>query len=234
MSHLHVPTLRPLLAIVLGALLSAGCAATSDDGTAGAEGELGADGNDLRPLEVEGVLLLVNDRAVTADALATRVGLGATTAKAIVDGRGNVGGTPRWFKTLAELTAIPGIGDSALDRLVADARANGYVEADGFEPPTAAKLSVPDGLGHAPTSADVTVEAGFDGKSPDQVLATVRGRLMNTIDASNERFVNETIRANHKSFTIALGNLFAVSSPFVTFVNRSRPSLRSHVSPSPS
>jgi len=180
------------------------------------EGELGED--DVHPLDAEGILLLANDRAVTADTLTTRAGISATTAKAIVDFRTNADGTPRWFKTFAELKALPGIGTNMLDRLVADARANGYSEADGYEPPTAAKLSVPDGLGHAPTYTDVTVEAGFDGKSPDEVLALVRGRLTNTVDTSNERFVNETIRGNHKSFTIALGNLFAVSSPLVAFV----------------
>ncbi|MBX3228654.1 MAG: hypothetical protein KIT84_08380 [Labilithrix sp.] len=205
------------MAIVLAAMVGVGCAEPRGEDASVAEGELGEDA--LNPLDEEGVLLLVNDRAVTADVLTARAGMTAPGAQAIVDYRTNADGAPRWFMELDELTALPGLGANALDELVADARANGYVEARGFEPPTSARLSIPDGLGRPPTSNDVTVEAGFDGKSPDDVVALVRSRLTNKLYSGNERFVDETVRTNHKAFTIALGNLFAPSSPTAALVN---------------
>ena len=224
-----MPTSRTFgfLALVMAAALGcgiAGCAVDAADGedeVGEAEGEIGASpkaaGIKAGSLEEEGVLLLVNDRATTVDVLRTRTKLTKAVATAIVAWRTGADGEPRWFSSIDEIDAIRSTGATTFQRLVADARAGGYVEAEGFDPPTSARLSVPDNLGRPPTSNDVTVEAGFDGKSPDEVLATVRGRITNTVDASNERFVAQTITTTHKAFTIAVGNLFANDSPHATF-----------------
>ena len=205
-----------------GAVALAGCAADAGEATEAQEGELGevprsagiAEGS----LDEEGVLLEVNDRAVTADVLTSRAGLAASAASAIVAFRKADDGSPRWFASLDEVAAQPSVDKPAFEHLLADARAHGYVEASGFDPPTAARLSVPDHLPHPPTANDVTVVAGFDGLAPDAASAIVRSRLTNTVDPSNERFTNDTIRATHKAFTIALGNLFAQGSPHAVFV----------------
>lgn len=207
---------------LLVAFAMAGCAAeTAGDALGEADGEIGASPKaagiaDGSP-EAEGVLLLANDRAVTASVLQTRTKLSASVATAIVAFRTAQDGTPRWFATLDEIDALPSTGKTAFQQLVADARAQGYVAAPGFDPPTAGRLSVPDNLGRPPTSADVTVEAGFDGRSPDEVLTIVRGRLTNVVDASNVRFVAQTIKDNHKAFTLAVGNVFAQGSPHAAF-----------------
>jgi len=209
-------------ALALAALGAPGCAADTDgdaegDDVAEQEDALGASpsaaGIKAGSLEEEGVLLLVNDRATTREVLAQRARVNATASKAIAAYRTDAAGNPRWFKTLDEVDKLPSTTTLAFTRLVADARANGYVEAPGFDPPTLAKIALPPNLGRPPTSNDVTVEAGFDGKTPAEVLAIVRGRLTNTVDPSNERFVDSTITANHKAFTIAVGNFLIPSSP---------------------
>jgi hypothetical protein len=163
--------------------------------------------------EEEGVLLLVNDRAVTADVLVTRTQLPSELANAIVAFRTDASGKPRWFATVDEIDALPSADASAFAHLVADAKGSGYTEAPGFDPPTLAKITVPPNLGHAPTSADVTVEAGFDGKPAAEAEALVASRLTNTVDSSNTRFETQTIADGHKAFTLAVGNLFAQGSP---------------------
>lgn len=230
MSGLLMPTSRTLsaLAILLASALfgsaATGCAADTgdaDEEVAEAEGEIGASpksaGIKAGSADEEGVLLLVNDRAVTLDVLKTRTKLTAAVAKSVIAFRTGPDGAPRWFSSIDEIDALPSTGKVAFQRLVADAKGSGYTETAGFDPPTLAKISVPSGLGRPPTSADVTVEAGFDGKPAAEAAILVRGRLTNTVDASNERFVGETIRDNHKAFTLAVGNLFAQGSPHATF-----------------
>jgi hypothetical protein len=188
---------------------------------ASASSEIGAEpasaGIEPGSAEEEGVLLLVNDRAVTVDILETRTQLPASVAASLIAFRSNEEGAPRWFSTVDEIDALPSTDTATFLRLVADASANGYTEAPGFDPPTLAKIAVPSGLGRPPTANDVTVEAGFDGKPTADALALVRSRLTNTVDQSNDRFVAETLRENHKAFTIAVGNLFAVGSPHAAF-----------------
>lgn len=208
----------------LASLGMGGCAA--DEGDSGddvgeAEGEIGASpksaGIKAGSADEEGVLLLVNDRAVTDATLKTRTKLTAAVAKSIVAYRTAPDGKPRWFSSIDEIDALPSTGKAAFQHLVADAKASGYTEAPGFDAPTLAKLSVPPGLGRPPTSNDVTVEAGFDGKSAAEAAVIVRGRLTNVVDSQNESFVKRTIADNHKAFTIAVGNFFAQGSPHATF-----------------
>lgn len=198
----------------------AGCAAP-EDAVGIAEGELGATPTEAGlaegSIEEEGIILLVNDREMTAEAFESRTTLDRSVAKAIVDYRVGPDGAPRWFTNLDEIDALPDTEVDTFQRLLADARTEGYVEAPGFDPPLMARLSIPDNLGRPPTANDVTVEAGFDGKSPADVLKLVRSRLTNSVHSSNESFINKTIRDNHKAFTIAIGNLFAANSPHATF-----------------
>jgi hypothetical protein len=211
------------------AAATTGCAADAGDGgenVGEAEGEIGADPSaagikDGSP-EAEGVLLLVNDRSVTADVLKTRAKLTAATAKRITDYRTGPDGKPRWFMTIDELDKLPSTTKSVFTRLVADAKVSGYTEAPGFDPPTLAKISVPPNLGRPPTSNDVTVEAGFDGKPAAEAAILIRGRLTNTVDSSNERFITQTIKDNHKACTIATGNYFVPGSPHARFIDTAK------------
>jgi hypothetical protein len=220
-----MPTSRTL-SILLACLAMTGCAADASDGAddgdvAEAEGEIGASpksaGITSGSADEEGVLLLVNDRAVTIDTLKARTKLTVPVAKSITAFRTAADGKPRWFSTVDEIDALPATGKVAFQRLVADAKASGYTEVAGFDPPTLAKISVPPNLGRPPTSNDVTVEAGFDGKPAAEAAILVRGRLTNTVDSSNEGFVRRTIADNHKAFTLAVGNFFAQGSPPATF-----------------
>ena len=230
MSYLRMPPLRAssllLASVLFGSSLPvvSGCGAEPTDEEIGEdEGELGSSPKSagLKPgsLEEEGVLLLVNDRSVTVDVLRARTKVTATVAKSIVAYRTDTAGAPRWFETIDQIDALPSTGKVTFQRLVADAKQSGYVEASGFDAPTQARLAYPDNLGRPPTSADITVEAGFDGKSPAEVGTVVRGRLMNTVDSSNERFVAQTIADTHKAFTIAVGNMFAQGSPHARFAS---------------
>ncbi len=217
-------TFSILLAVGLVSLALGGCAADASDAgddVGEAEGEIGASpksaGIKAGSPDEEGVLLLVNDRSVTESTLKTRTKLTAAVAKSIAAFRTSTDGKPRWFSTIDEIDALPSTGKAVFQHLVADATASGYTEAPGFDPPTLAKISVPSNLGRPPTSNDVTVEAGFDGKLAAEAAILVRGRLTNTVDSTNETFVKRTIADNHKAFTLAVGNFFAQGSPHATF-----------------
>lgn len=219
-----MPTRRTWVFLGIFGVLAAvsGCAGESadDDAAAAQEGEIGAReaGIAKGSLEEEGVLLLVNDRDVGEDKLRTRANVSAGFAAALVGHRKAADGTPRWFSSIDELDALPSSDRVGFERLLTDARANGYVEAPGFDAP-AFRLVVPDNLGRPPTHADVIVEAGFDGRTPDEVVKLVRGRITNTVYESNERFVAETIRENHKAFTLAINNMYVEGSPHLTFAH---------------
>lgn len=226
---LLMPTSRPLALLLVAALLGGaglaeiGCATdTGDDTVAGDENELGesatAAGIKAGSLEEEGVLLLVNDREVTLDVLKTRTKVSAAVASGIIAFRTTPEGDPRWFSTIDEVDAIPQTGTVTFQRLVADAKTSGYVEAPGFDAPTLAKISVPENLGRPPTANDVVVEAGFDGMPAADAAKLVRARLTNTVMASKESFVGQTIKDTHKAFTLAVSNLFAQGSPHAAFV----------------
>jgi hypothetical protein len=211
-----------LVACALGAGLG-GCAAVTDDGVAAQEAAIAADaraaGIAEGSLDEEGVLLLANDRAATAELLRERAGVPDGVALGIANFRAGDATGPRWFETLDELDALPGTDAAVFQKLTADARANGYVEAPGFDEPRVA-LSIPDGLGRRPTAEDVIVEAGFDKKTPDEVHAIVRSRLRNAIDRRNEGFTRNTILDTHKAFTLAINNLWATGSPHALFAFR--------------
>jgi hypothetical protein len=168
--------------------------------------------------EAEGVVIAANDRAVSANRWVNDAKLDSNVADAIVNARIAADSKPRWFQSVDDIDALADTDASFFVKLLAFARASGYVEGDGFEPPTQSKLLVPSNLGRPPTSEDVHVETGFDGRSPAEVETIVRGRLTNVVDPALERFVGETIRGTQKSFTIAISNLFASPSRDVQFL----------------
>jgi hypothetical protein len=201
----------------------AGCAAETDDGVAEQEAALAADaraaGIAEGSLDEEGVLLLANDRAASMQTLRDRARVPEAVARAIATFRDGDASGPRWFETLDELDALPGTDAAVFRNLAADARANGYVEAPGFDEPLVA-LKIPEGLGRRPTANDVIVEAGFDKKTPDEVVTIVRGRLRNAVHRQNEAFTRTTILETHKAFTLAINNLWASGSPHAIFAFR--------------
>ena len=91
------------------------------------------------------------------------------------------------------------------------------VTGPGYAPVTF-NLTAPDNLGHAPTSVDITVNAGLDGLSPQAALARVRGKATMPIAPNNNRFVDGTILATHKAFTLSVNNAFTQGSPSNAFI----------------
>jgi hypothetical protein len=219
-----MPTSRTCLVLLLGALLTVGCSqASATDHASASESAIGESGESASiaegSIEADGVLLLVNDRGTTSAAiLSGRAGVDATVAQAIVAYRTDESGKPRWYKTLAELDAIPGTTAAVFHQLLADARANNYVDEGDLVPPTLAQIEVPDILGVPATSDTVKVNAGFDGMSADDVLRLVRGRVPNNIHRDNEQFLLQTIRTTFKAFTLGIGNLFVESAPFASWL----------------
>ncbi len=209
------------IALVLATIALVACAAPVEEGVGSQEGELGAEpraaGITEGSLEEEGVVVLVNDRLVDPEMLIAR-GVDRAAARGIGAFRTNTDGTPRWFDTLDDVDALPGTDASTFGKLVTIAKAGEWTEAPGFDPPDKMRFEIPDGLDHRPTSRDVRVNAGFDGKSPDEVLAIVKSRLRNTVHVSNRSFVDQTILETHHAFSIAINNLFAPGSPHATFV----------------
>lgn len=209
-SYLHMPTSRSLLALFLGALLSVGCAAPSSDDAASDTNALSTPAIAEGSLEAEGVLLLANDRNASIDVLTTRTKLTAFAAKSIVAGRTN--GGAHWFATVAEVAALPGVTADAMRLLLADAEATGYVDEGELLPPAAA-IDYPTDLA-VPLTADlVTVQGGFDGLTPENVIDVIRSRVPNTIAPGNEQFLRNTITTSLKSFTLAVNNVFIENTP---------------------
>lgn len=216
-----MPTSRTLSAVLLGAVLATGCAASAGEDVETSDGALGVDVTgagivDKTP-DAEGVLIYANDRAATADTL-TQAGVNADVAKSIIAARTASDGTPHWFASLDEVDALPNTDANAFKALLAGAKAIGDEELPGFETQNLAKISVPDNLGRPPTSNDVTVEAGYDGLTPEQAYKISRSRLTNIVDPSNEDITHSRFLDNFKMFTIGIGNLFVANSPDATWL----------------
>lgn len=81
-------------------------------------------------------------------------------------------------------------------------------------------ISIPDNLGRPPRTTDVTIRKGFDGKTPDEVVATVKRNLKGALHPSNRALVERHVRENHRSFTIAVSNMFVAGSPPNRFVSQ--------------
>jgi hypothetical protein len=168
-------------------------------------------------IEEQAVLNLVNDVSMDAAAYQTKVKLSAKVAAAIVGFRAGPTPSPnddRLFENVAQVDALPLTGKAVFDALLRYAKAGGY----DFAQPTLALFEIPDNLGRPPTSQDVSVIKGFDGRTPADVERIVRKNLTNAIHPQNERFVTDTIRQTHKAFTIGLGNFFVAGSPGATFL----------------
>ncbi len=207
----------------------AGCSAALPDTELDELGEaddavVGKDSAAIKPGSPEeaAVLLVANDRALGEAQLKGEVLVTATAAKSLLAFR--AGPTSdraddQWFLTLAQLDTQKGTTKTFFSRMVTFAKNRGYVEPTALVAPDQALLEVPDNLGRPPTSNDVTVVKGFDGRTFEATLALVQGRLTNHVHPQNERLVRDTVAISHKAFTIAVGNLFAPDSPPQRFVN---------------
>lgn len=166
--------------------------------------------------EERAILNLVNDVSLEPAVYTTRVKLSKTVANSIVSTRNGPSAGPeddKFFRSIEEVDKLPSTGSAAFTALKNYALANSYDLAK----PNLALLQIPDNIPR-PTSNDVQIYRGYDGRKPDEALAIVRSKLGNAIDASNERFFRDTVLASHKSFTIGLGNFFAAGSPTQTFL----------------
>jgi hypothetical protein len=206
--------------LVAFALTAVACTAADDDDDKASvqEGELGAEpraaGIAEGSLDEEGVLVAVDDPKTTASELETRAKLPSGVAAAITDFRA---GGARFFESIDEIDALPGTDAEAFRKLATYARDTGATEAAGFDALDKVRMKIRDGHTARPTSADIEIEAAFDGRSPDEVRSLVRRRLRGTIHMSNERFVDTTIEGTLHAFTIAANNLFADGSPHARF-----------------
>jgi hypothetical protein len=81
-------------------------------------------------------------------------------------------------------------------------------------------IVIPDNLGRPPRTTDVTIKKGFDGRSPDQVVDLVKSNLDNALHPSNRGLIDRMVRDNHRSFTIAVSNMFVANSPPNRFVTQ--------------
>jgi hypothetical protein len=91
----------------------------------------------------------------------------------------------------------------------------GFADGPDFVPP-ALELSIPPGA--RPTSENVRVVHDFSGMTPNEALTLVLSRQQETLHSENERFVSDIILQTHKAWTLALNNVFVLSSnPARTF-----------------
>jgi hypothetical protein len=168
-------------------------------------------------IEEQSVLNLVNDATMDVAGYRTKANLSPNVASAIVGFRDGPTKSPtddKVFDNLAQVDALPLTGKTVFDALLRYAKAAGY----DFAKPNMALFEIPDNLGRPPTSQDVGVVKGFDGRSPAAVEVIVRRNLTNAIHPQNERFVTDTIRQSHKAFTVGLGNFFVAGSPGAKFL----------------
>ena len=84
-----------------------------------------------------------------------------------------------------------------------------------FVPP-ALELFISPGV--RPTSENVRVVHDFNGMTPTEALTLVLSRQQEALHSENERFVSDIILQTHKSWTLALNNVFVLSpNPARTF-----------------
>jgi len=220
---------RPARALfVASAFMLAGCSAadTSDEVDELGESEDLVTGKDTAgivagsPAEAA-ILLVANDRALTGPRLTGEVKVTATAKNALLAFRAGATADPAddgYVTTLAELDKLKGTTKTFYTRVLTYAKAHEYVDEGPLVAPDRALLEVPDNLGRPPTSADVRVVKGFDGRTADEAYAIVRGRAAQFIHPQNERLLRQTFDGSHKAFTIALGNFFAEGSPPMRFL----------------
>lgn len=214
--------------VVASVLLVAGCSAAEDSGEVDELGESEdlVTGKDTTGIvagspEEAAILLVANDRALTATRLTGEVKITATAKNALVSFRAGPTADPSddgYVLTLADLDKLKGTTKTFYSRVLTFAKARDYVDSGAVVAPDRALFEVPDNLGRPPTSADVRVVKGFDGRTPDEAYAIVRSRAAQFIHPQNERLLRETFDISHKAFNVALGNFFAEGSPPMRFL----------------
>lgn len=127
---------------------------------------------------------------------------GATKAGKIVDKRD---ATQR-LEALRKITLGKSSG-SVQQKLVVKKASSSFYKTPAMS------ISIADTVRGTPKYEDVTVHQGFDGRTPQQALAFVRSKLTTKVAAQNDSFVDKTILGAHKSFTLAVNNVFVKGSP---------------------
>lgn len=99
----------------------------------------------------------------------------------------------------------------ARSRAIIDPRPPRYAEPK-------AQVTLPPNLGRPPKASDLVIKRGFDGKTPDQAVDTIRRRLTSPVLPTREEFLLATARERHRDFTVALNNVFTPGSPNEVFL----------------
>ena len=218
---------RWLLRLPLAALtvLALG-ACSAETGETGEEEELGESedlitGKDTAGIvagspEEESILIIANDRALTDARFKNEIKATATVRKSLFAFRNGPTADPAddgYVSTLAELDKLAGTTKLFYSRVTTFARANGYMDTGPYVAPDKGLFEIPDDLGRPPTSNDVRVVRGLDGRTPDEAFAIVRSRSFGYVHPQNERLLRDTFNISFKAFNIAVANFFANGSP---------------------
>jgi hypothetical protein len=168
------------------------------------------------------VLNLVNDVSMDAARYRASVKLSKTFAEALVKARAGATASPiddKFFYSVDEMKPIKGVSKAQFTLLKNYGTAQGY----DYAPPGLVLMEIPDNLGRPPTSNDVQVARGYDGRLRAPALAMIRANIQNAVHPQNERFATDSIAATYKAFHIGLSNLFIVGSPPRNFMDSLAP-----------
>lgn len=73
-------------------------------------------------------------------------------------------------------------------------------------------------LNRPPKATDLIIKKGFDGKTPDEAVATVVSKLATPLAPGNKKLVEDTAMRANRDFNVALNNVFSPGSPNNKFV----------------
>jgi hypothetical protein len=76
-----------------------------------------------------------------------------------------------------------------------------------------ANITLPPNLGRPPTTKDLIIKKGFDGKTQAQAVESIMKGLTSKLDPRNEKFVRETAAVRFRDFNVAMSNSFVPNSP---------------------
>jgi hypothetical protein len=191
---------------------------TSEDALASAD----AAGVRVGSPEERIVLNLVNDISIDAAGYRTRAKLSKTLSEALVKARAGASASPiddKFFYSVDEMKPIKGVSKAQFTLLKNYGTAQGY----DYAPPGLILMEIPDNLGRPPTSNDVQIARGYDGRLRAPALAMIRANIQNPVHVQNERFVSDSIAASYKAFNVGLSNLFIPGSPPRRFMDSLAP-----------
>jgi hypothetical protein len=221
------PFPRALAILLAAGSLSLGCADAEEtlDEESSVD-DLTTDTKAIAPgsFQEEAVLLVAGDRALGDAEFKTKVKITATATKSILAYRNGKAAAPDddgYFKKLADLDGLTGTTATFYKRVLEyAAKTDGYLDGGATVTPDKGLFQIPDNLGRPPTSNDVTVVKGLDGRTSEEAYKLFRGRVTNRIAPSNEAIARSTFLETHRLFNISLANFFAANSPTAAFVKQ--------------